>query len=182
MRSGFKCCTMIEKDENGEETRISCHQNVTGEFYQSCFCVEVGEETRLKLLWLLRCEWSWEATPFWRNSLDVNKLLYYQIKTHFNANIYFDLLEDLGRPSPIIIVRVFPPGLSWAISPWPLWKTTILEPPPPQPSFFTLNSSLKNRRGLSEAMLFLLPWVSEHFVLPYLSEKEMASFLWVTSS
>lgn len=56
---------------------------------------------------------------------------------------YFNLLEDLGRPSPIVTDRVFPPGLSWATSPGPFWNTTILVPPPPQPSFFTLNSSLK---------------------------------------
>lgn len=41
------------------------------------------------------------------------------------------------------MARVFPPGLSSARSPCPLWKTTTLQPPPPQPSFFTLNSSLE---------------------------------------
>lgn len=60
-------------------------------------------------------------------------------------SISFNLLEDLGRPSPIVMVRVFPPGLSWAMSPCPLWNTTTREPPPPQPSFFTLNSSLSGR-------------------------------------
>lgn len=61
--------------------------------------------------------------------------------------IHFNLLEDLGRPSPTVTLRVFPPGLSWARSPWPLWNTTTLEPPPPQPSFFTLNSSLTGNKA-----------------------------------
>ena len=58
---------------------------------------------------------------------------------------FFNSLEDLGRPSPTVMLRVLPPGLSWARSPWPLWNTTTLAPPPPQPSFFTLNSSLRAR-------------------------------------
>lgn len=46
----------------------------------------------------------------------------------------------------MVTLRLFPPGLSCARSPWPLWNATTLEPPPPQPSFFTLNSSLKGKQ------------------------------------
>lgn len=60
--------------------------------------------------------------------------------------ISVDLLEFLGKPSPMVMLRLFPPGLSCARSPWPLWKATTLEPPPPQPSFFTLNSSLEGKQ------------------------------------
>lgn len=68
--------------------------------------------------------------------------IFYKVCLILSFIISFNLLEDLGRPSPTVMVRVFPPGLSWARSPCPLWKATTLEPPPPQPSFFTLNSSL----------------------------------------
>lgn len=78
----------------------------------------------------------------------------------------FDSLDDLGRPSPIVMVRVFPPGLSWARSPWPLWKATTLAPPPPQPSFFTLNSSLRPKKSVGGL------WVWEHQCKHNVSERE----------
>lgn len=84
-------------------------------------------------------------------------------------HISFHLLEDLGRPSPTVMVRVFPPGLSWDRSPCPLWNTTTLVPPPPQPSFFTLNSNLSQKRcvcSLGVGEFLCRHTVSEFILLP----------------
>lgn len=53
----------------------------------------------------------------------------------------------------MVTLRLFPPGLSCARSPWPLWKATTREPPPPQPSFFTLNSSLGGKQVSVQPLL-----------------------------
>lgn len=39
MGNGVKCCTRTEEDD-GEETRISSNQKVTGDLYQSFFCTK----------------------------------------------------------------------------------------------------------------------------------------------
>ena len=49
MRNGVKGRTEIEEDEDGNETVISCHEEVVSDLYEGCFCAVVGTETRLEL-------------------------------------------------------------------------------------------------------------------------------------
>ena len=41
MRNGVKSCTEVKEDENGEKTRISCHE-VVSYFYEGGFCTVTG--------------------------------------------------------------------------------------------------------------------------------------------
>lgn len=81
-------------------------------------------------------------------SRDIHVHLYLQYVSLFSPSACASLsscysLDVLGRPSPTVMVRVFPAGLISARFPCPLWNTTTRVPPPPQPSFFTRNSSLQ---------------------------------------
>ena len=49
MRNGVKGHTEIEEDEDGDETGVSCHEEVIGDFYEGCFCPVAGTETKLEL-------------------------------------------------------------------------------------------------------------------------------------
>ena len=42
----------------------------------------------------------------------------------------------------MVTLRVLPEDLSRGTSPWPWWKLRAREPPPPKPSFFTMNVKL----------------------------------------
>ena len=45
----IKGCGEIQEDEDGEETRISCTEEVVGDLNQSCFSAMSGAKTRLEL-------------------------------------------------------------------------------------------------------------------------------------
>ena len=49
MRNGVEGRTQIEEDEDGDETGVSCHEEVVGDLYEGCFCAVAGTETRLEL-------------------------------------------------------------------------------------------------------------------------------------
>ena len=52
-----------------------------------------------------------------------------------------------GRPGPIVTLRVLPDGLTMDTSLWPvLLNCSCLVPPPPNPSFFTVNVRLWRER------------------------------------
>lgn len=57
-----------------------------------------------------------------------------------------DLRVSLGRPGPMLTVKIFPEILQTAWESWPFMILTCLVPPPPNPSFFTLNSSLQLKK------------------------------------
>ena len=43
MTDGIKGCTQVEEDEDGEESRVSCHKEVVGDFDKFCYkCYGVG--------------------------------------------------------------------------------------------------------------------------------------------
>ena len=49
MTDGIKGCRQVEEDEDGEESGISCHEKVIGDFDECCFSVVEWTETRLEL-------------------------------------------------------------------------------------------------------------------------------------
>lgn len=63
------------------------------------------------------------------------------IKGKSQIGIY--VLEFAGSPGPMETTSTFPEGFIVGLSPIPCSNLTVRSPPPPQPSFFTLNSVLK---------------------------------------
>ena len=49
MRNGVEGRTQIEEDEDGDETGVSCHEEVVDDLYEGCFCAVAGTETGLEL-------------------------------------------------------------------------------------------------------------------------------------
>ena len=49
MTDGIEGCTQVEEDEDGEESRISCHNEVVGDFDMCCFSAVEWAETGLEL-------------------------------------------------------------------------------------------------------------------------------------
>lgn len=49
MGNGIKGRTQVEKDENGEKSRVCSHEEVIGYLHKSCFCTMKWTETRLEL-------------------------------------------------------------------------------------------------------------------------------------
>lgn len=121
--------------------------------------------TKLRIFLPLCCGWflpPWLCgTPFLVGSGEKQKVHALKLNEQFfchcwcSSFIYTShVLDVFGSPSPNEIVRVFPPGLMTAKSLCPLWKTTTRMPPPPQPSFFTRNSSLHK----TLVFIYVLHW------------------------
>ena len=49
MSNGVKSCRQAEEDKDGEESRISCHEEVVGDFYECCFGAVKWAEAGLEL-------------------------------------------------------------------------------------------------------------------------------------
>ena len=49
MTDGIKGCTQVQEDEDGEQSRISCHKEVVGEFDECCFSAMEWAESGLEL-------------------------------------------------------------------------------------------------------------------------------------
>lgn len=49
MTDGIKGCTQVEENEDGEESRISCHKKVVGDFDKCSFSAMEWAETGLEL-------------------------------------------------------------------------------------------------------------------------------------
>ena len=49
MTDGIEGCTQVKEDEDGEDSRISCHKKVVGDFDECCFSAMKWAETGLEL-------------------------------------------------------------------------------------------------------------------------------------
>ena len=55
MTDGIEGCTQVKEDEDGEDSRISCHKKVVGDFDECCFSAmkwaEPDWNCSYRLLW-----------------------------------------------------------------------------------------------------------------------------------